>query len=48
MAVLLQDDQAKIEHHVSFFSLRIFSKSQQNYSTNEKEAFSFIVSSSVF
>ncbi len=24
MAVLLQDDQAKIEHHVSFFSLRIF------------------------
>ncbi len=35
--VLLQEDWAGIEHPVCYFSKK-FSKSQQNYSTTEKEA----------
>ncbi len=41
-AVLLQEDQAGIEHPVSFFSKK-FSKSQQNYSTIEKEALALLL-----
>ncbi len=41
-AVLLQEDQAGNKHPVSFFSKK-FSKSQQNYSTIEKEALALLL-----
>lgn len=41
-AVLMQEDPEGIEHPVSFFSKK-FSKSQQNYSTIEKEALALLL-----
>lgn len=41
-AVLLQEDGAGIEHPVCYFSKK-FSKSQQNYSTIEKEALGLVM-----
>ena len=46
-AVLLQEDQAGIEHPVCYFS-RKFNASQKNYSTFEKECLALILSSQHF
>lgn len=41
-AVLLQEDEAGIDHPVSYFSKK-FSKTQQNYSVIEKEALALLL-----
>ena len=41
-AVLLQEDQEKIEHPISYFSCK-FDKHQRNYSTCEKETLALVL-----
>lgn len=41
-AVLLQEDQKGIEHHISYFSHK-FDKHQRNYSTSEKETLALVL-----